>query len=211
MNRKTKRILLVLLLFVMAGMILCGGWFLHARKGSSLTVASTEDHTPANVVFFQQKDARWKDDPLGDSRYAMGDSGCLTTCLAAAFAMQDVTPEGFTEELTPGTLNAYFSVNHIYDNEGNLQWNALEQTAGITPVLKSAEETDNRELEQWLSEGIFPIVRVRMGGVGNYHFVLLVSSENGEFFCMDPLEEKEQLVPMSDFGGKIYAVRVVSE
>ena len=122
-----------------------------------------------------------------------------------------MTPEGFTEELTPGTLNAYFSVNHIYDNEGNLQWDALEQTAGIAPVLKSAEETDNRELEQWLSEGIFPIVRVRMGGVGNYHFVLLVSSENGEFFCMDPLEEKEQLVPMSDFGGKIYAVRVVSE
>lgn len=65
------------------------------------------------------------------------------------------------------------------------------------------------ELDQELAAGRYPIVRVKMPKSGSYHYVLLVGSADGTYLCMDPLQTKEQTVPLSDFGGKIYAVRVL--
>lgn len=50
---------------------------------------------------------------------------------------------------------------------------------------------------------------MKMPKSGSYHYVLLVGSADGTYLCMDPLQAKEQTVPLSDFGGKIYAVRVL--
>ena len=65
------------------------------------------------------------------------------------------------------------------------------------------------ELDQELAAGRYPIVRVKMPKSGSYHYVLLVGSADGTYLCMDPLQTKAQTVPLSDFGGKIYAVRVL--
>lgn len=209
-QRTKKRILCFLLLVLMIGLVLCGGRLLRNRGNDSVKISPSMEAAPMHVAFFRQKDAAWKDDALGESSYTMGDSGCLTTCLASAFVMQGILPESFSDELTPGTLNAYFSANEVYDKEGNLQWEVLSQSADVNVVMKDADDLADGELEQLLSDEIYPIVKVRVDGVGSYHFVLLVGSENSEFLCMDPLQEADALVPLSESGGKIYTVRYVT-
>ena len=76
-------------------------------------------------------------------------------------------------------------------------------------LIAQADPADRRELDQELAAGRYPIVRVKMPKSGSYHYVLLVGSADGTYLCMDPLQTKEQTVPLSDFGGKIYAVRVL--
>ena len=66
--------------------------------------------------------------------------------------------------------------------------------------------TSVRLVNYKLVNDIYPIARVKLSyGVG--HFVLIVGSENGEYLCMDPLKEKQEPVPLSEFGDKIYFIR----
>ena len=60
-----------------------------------------------------------------------------------------------------------------------------------------------------LAKRIFPIVRVRVNGSGSFHYVLIVNSDGKEFRCMDPMNPSDSLVPLSDFGNCIYAVRYI--
>ena len=182
----------------------------------SVQVKSQLDYTSDEIVYFLQRDPRWSDEKLGSSSYTMGGSGCLTTCIAAELQMQHITvPEirkainGYDKKtITPGTLNDYFSEQGVYDAEGNVQWDALEQALGVE-VAEGALRND--ELDMLLSEDVFPIVFVRLYGWGNFHFVLITGSMDGGFLCMDPLNEKQVEVPLSRYGNRIYAVRYITE
>ena len=46
-----------------------------------------------------------------------------------------------------------------------------------------------------------------MHGLGSFHYVLIVGSEDGEYVCIDPLEDG--LTRLSDYLNRVYAVRVV--
>lgn len=160
---------------------------------------SKTDISPKNVVYYCQFDERWADDNLGTSKYKMRDSGCLVSCIASALKMQGLS------DTDPGKLNKELSEHLVYDGEGNLQWERFGSP--IMPVTrKDASEVFSKDLDTLLLKGIYPIARVKLSyGVG--HFVLIVGSENGEYLCMDPLKEKQEPVPLSEFGDKIYFFR----
>ena len=61
--------------------------------------------------------------------------------------------------------------------------------------------------EEYLNDGKYPIVRVRMSGVGNFHYVLIVGAKEDVYICMEPLED--ELTALSKYGNRIYAVRCV--
>ena len=63
-------------------------------------------------------------------------------------------------------------------------------------------------IDACLSEGRYPIVRVRMYMLGNIHYVLIVGMQDGEYQCMDPLQDK--LMKLSSYGNRVYAIRCVS-
>lgn len=129
----------------------------------------------------------------------MGKSGCLVSCIASAVTM-------LKEEKTPHTLNEEFTVHNVFDAEGNILWDALRSTGEYeVDVYKEATE---ELLVKCLKDGRYPIVRVRMYSLGHFHYVLIVKAENGEFYCMDPLED--ELTKLSKYGNRIYAVRCVS-
>ena len=94
---------------------------------------------------------------------------------------------------------------------GAFFWNRHRGAAPavVETAQENAAELQDGELDQELAAGRYPIVRVKMPKSGSYHYVLLVGSADGTYLCMDPLQAKEQTVPLSDFGGKIYAVRVL--
>ena len=190
----------------------CCSWgvFWNRHRGAAPAVVETaQENAAEQVVFFRQKDDRWKTDTLGDSVYHMADSGCLTCCVAAALQMQQISVDGLPENADAGEVNQFFSEHGVYDSAGNLLWEMLEQTAGVSVRKQDAAELQDGELDQELAAGRYPIVRVKMPKSGSYHYVLLVGSADGTYLCMDPLQTKEQTVPLSDFGGKIYAVRVL--
>lgn len=203
-RRKATVILSVLILAGAAGTAL----LLHMRNGGTELTADT-DCLNDNIVYYYQKDSRWRDESLGASEYHMGDSGCLTSCLASAINMQETEIEGFDGEVDPGTLNSFFSENGVYDSEGNIQWGALEKASGAEIILKDASELEENEIQMLLEEGCYPVVRVKMPESGSGHFVLIVSCEDGGFICMDPLNEDLESVPLSHFNDTIYSVRYI--
>lgn len=155
-----------------------------------------------DIVLFRQDDKRWAEDKLGSSDYSMQKSGCLVTCIAAALSMSG-------ETVTPESLNELFSSGGVYDSEGNLQWENLRQLdRGNSYDAEVYTAVSEDILQDCLEHGKFPIARVRMRGIGNFHYVLIVKLEDGTYYCMDPLED--ELQPLSHYGNRVYAIRCVS-
>lgn len=201
---KKKNVLKIALLFVALCMGIMAVCFLRFRGSKVISVSkSVEDIVPCeNIILFRQDDERWAEDKLGSSVYSMKKSGCLVTCIAAALSMEKMN-------VSPKSLNELFSYNDVYDLEGNLQWDPLRQLdGGKTYEVEVFSSASEEVLRDCLKQGKFPIVRVRMNGFGNFHYVLVVKLENGQYFCMDPL--KDQLQPLSHYGNRVYAVRCVS-
>lgn len=136
---KNKKKIIVLIIIVIA-LIVSGltAVYLYKNRYAEKIIPSAEIATD-NAVAFYQKDDLWKNDPLGASEYHMGDSGCLTTCIASELLMQNISVDEIPD-ITPGTLNEFFSKNNVYDSEGNLQWDAAGSALNVTFVKRETSE-----------------------------------------------------------------------
>lgn len=187
-------ILTVLFLAVISGVV-----FLLRFRNSVTVYAAYDIQSDAEAVLFRQDDARWAGENLGGSKYTMKSSGCLVSCIASALSM------GGNAAMTPGILNEKLSQARGYDSEGNLKWDSLRTLDGCSVDVYPAPSSD--VLMDCLEARQYPIVRVRMFGWGNFHYVLITEARDGTFVCMDPLQD--ELTELSDYGDRIYAVRCV--
>lgn len=189
----------VMVPILIIGIFLITGCLLFLRLRHGIKVKPEKSYILTNaVILYRQDDKEWAMDFLGKSAYTMRSSGCLVTCIASAVSTKE-------EPVTPGELNALFSENAVYDGEGNLLWNKLGELEGYH--VEVYEGVSEAEIAQCLSDGHYPIVRVRMHGIGNYHYVLIVGTDAGEYLCMDPLQD--DMTKLSDYWGFVYAVRCV--
>lgn len=208
MKKKHLYALTVLLIILAAGALFFG----MSRQRGSVLVRASHAAGSSDIICYLQSDPAWAEDFLGSSSYTMKSSGCLTTCLAAALQYEGITPEtitGAADSIDPGALNMFLSKEQVYDNEGNIQWKPLENALNVTAVRQGADGITGKTLEKLLAKRIFPIVRVRVNGSGSFHYVLIVNSDGKEFRCMDPMNPSGSLIPLSDFGNCIYAVRYI--
>lgn len=173
------------------------GCFLLFR-GSARLEAEIDYEPKDNITLYGQNDIRWAQKKLGKSRYIMKSSGCLVSCIAMAVTMSGM-------EITPGELNELFSENLTYDEEGNLQWDEVKKLDGY--MVEGYFEPSAEKIDEYLSKGIYPIARVRMRGIGNFHYVLIIGSEEGEYLCLDPLED--EVTRLSRYGNRVYSFRCV--
>lgn len=204
MKRLTKLFIyffLVCILLIITG---TGAIYLYKNRNAEVILPKEEITYPDTVAFFQQ-DERWKDDNLGNSKYKMGDSGCLTTCLTSMVIMQNITVSEL-DEITPKTLNEYFSENGVYDSEGDLDWTVAGNVLGVEFTRKEPSELSENEVDDMLKNRVYPVVCVKTEN-GNYHFVLIVGSDEENFLCMDPMNKDGEITPLSKFDDKIYSVR----
>ena len=197
---KNKRTILIKLVIFLIGIIAAAIALFGFRVRHGVVIKTDRSEVISHeVITYRQDDERWAKDPLGNSSFTMKSSGCLVSCIASAVSMERV------EEVTPGELNRIFSENDVYDSEGNIQWSAIENIGGYT--VNVYNDVEEQEIYRWLSEGHYPIVRVRVNGLGNWHYVLVVGLEDQEYICMDPL--KDELTKLSKYLNRVYAVRVV--
>ncbi len=181
----------------------CGAYLYKNRNAE--TVIPENEISFSKTVTFYQKDKRWADDKLGNSKYTMSNSGCLVTCITSMILMQDI-PVPELSEITPKTLNEYFSKNNVYDSEGNLDWIKAGEVLDVEFIGCDSSEFKGNGMERLLNEKKYPIVCVKTEN-GNYHFVLVVGSDEDNFLCMDPMNEDGNVTSMSKFDDKIYSVR----
>ncbi len=188
------------LVVCLAGLLVVIAGLTGVRLRHGVTVRTEEnDIMPQNVTLYRQDDERWAKDRLGDSSYTMKSSGCLVSCIASAVSMEG------GQMVTPGELNTLFSEHGVYDREGNLQWKALEKAGGYS--VNVYQNVSEAEIDSCLTAGHYPIVRVRVNGIGNYHYVLIVGIEDCDYICMDPL--KDELTGLSRYLNRVYAMRLV--
>lgn len=180
----------------------------NVEYASVIELEAAKDIPCDNVVYFYQSDMNWYNDSLGESNYEMDDSGCLTTAITSALSMQNIDVEN-VDVITPKTINKLLSDNNGYDSEGNMQWDKLEELIGRKVVRKQAGEVDSSKIDKLLKKGIYPIVRIRVGGNGPIHYVLITESHDGEYWCMDPMNKDLTPVPLSKHNNTIYAVRYI--
>ena len=206
-KRRVEILLLAGAVFIFA---IIGG-YMFRTKGSK-RIYPIENVTWADPVYYRQDDPQWAEDTLGQSEYTLGESGCLIACIAADLEMelsdgQTERPDWAGEQITPGSLNQRFTQQGAYDKEGNLLWNRINEAGEIQ--AEAGRKVSYKQITEALQEKNYPIVRVRRIEIGNFHYVLIVKSEGGMFYCMDPLKEEEKLVPLEEFGNRVYAVRYV--
>lgn len=182
-------------------LIITGFLYVRLRNGTQIKAPREEEIlSETEPVLYRQDDERWGEDRLGDSRFTMRSSGCLVSSIASAVSMESGMEE------TPGALNEKFSDRQVYDNEGNLQWEQLNALGEYR--VDVYREVTSEVIDTCLSEGGYPIARVRMYALGNIHYVLIVGVQDGEYLCMDPLQDK--LMKLSSYGNRVYALRCVS-
>lgn len=178
-----------------------------AAGGGGVTLVPSRSMKAQEVRCYGQGDKEWASDRLGDSAYTMEGSGCLTACIAASLTMQH-DGSGAGEALTPGELNALFSEKGVYNESGDIVWDRIARALPEAEA-KAPGSVDAKEVETFLEQGRYPLVKVKNHGNGGWHWVLLVGANENGYQCMDPLSEKGKQVPLSSHGGKIYAVRSV--
>lgn len=182
-------------------LIITGFLYVRLRNGTQIKAPREEEIlSETEPVLYRQDDERWGEDRLGDSRFTMRSSGCLVSSIASAVSMESGMEE------TPGALNEKFSDRQVYDSEGNLQWEQLNALGEYR--VDVYREVTSEVIDTCLSEGGYPIARVRMYALGNIHYVLIVGVRDGEYLCMDPLQDK--LMKLSSYGNRVYALRCVS-
>jgi len=113
-----------------------------------------------------------------------------------------------TYELTSGELNRLFSEKGVYNSSGDIVRGNISSALDAVQVYVG-QGVDSTVIDDFLSKGKYPVVRVRVGGNGAMHWVLIVSSDETMYSCMDPLSQQTTAVPLSSFDSKIYSIRCV--
>ena len=196
MKKKIATVICVLIILILGIFAL---WYAKNRRGGVKVTSTVEYNVNTNLVLYRQDDEKWKDDKLGASKYTVGSSGCVMTCIAMALSDTNIGVD-------PKDFNSFLSENNVFDADGNLQWGMLENIDGYHTAVYSEVSSDI--IDACLKEGKYPIVKVHQNNIFSYHhYILIVGSEDGEYICMDPLQS--EITKLSDYNNIVYAIRCV--
>ncbi len=202
-----KKILIFLALCI--GVCITGGWIwmLRSKGEKGVVIHPQKEYFEGTIIGYSQTDPEWAEDRLGNSSYTMSKSGCLTSCIASALSSQQAV-SGVGRKVTAGEFNRFLGEAGVYNQQGDIVWGRLEEAMPET-VVRVASSVKPAEIEQLLAKGHYPIVKVKVGGHGAFHWVLLVGSRDGEYICMDPLTKNGEVISLNTHKNKVYRMRCV--
>ena len=177
---------------------------LATRMDSVVVLARRE--VPGSPEYFYQEDPAWSADTMGNSDRALGKNGDGVACLTSLVAMQQLACP-VSEDLDPGTLNAWLSENDAYDANGEMNWARVGALLGAKAVEKRPQRGLDTLMEALLQREVYPIVTVRRPDTGTDHAVLVVGTVHGEFVIVDPLDPTGIPNSLSLYNDRIYGLR----
>ena len=192
----------ILLLLLLVAALLTGSLFVtnrrYMRRFGTL-VKPPADYPLVEVNYYLQRDSRWANDHLGDSKYKMGGYGCLIMCVAASLNHLGIATD-------PKELNRQLTAVDGYVN-GDLLWAKIHE-AYPAADYRSSHFITGSYIEKDLNSGLLPLINVKYHHTGITHWVLIVGAQDGEFLIYDPANSKLTYLPLS-VHGRIYAYRVI--
>lgn len=150
-------------------------WAASSAMGQSLRI---------NV--YSQKDARWSDHKMGSSGKTIGNSGCMMTCVAAAY------------RVTPAVLNTYLSSNKGYTSGGALDHYkaaGYDGPDGLQYVKSGSLPGNASSVGQGIKNGYVYIVRSYRF---NEHWCLAYKATEGQVYYLDPIDGTTRRVGATD-------------
>jgi hypothetical protein len=197
-----KRFLLILGLFVLAGVV---GVFIDWNwkrplppRGGRYFFHRVELAVPS----FRQDDDRWRGDALGGvpENGTVGSAGCAVAATAMVF-------QSYGIDTDPQQLNWFLTNVGGYTKQGWLYW---DRAAWWAPgrVRHIYEDLPSYDLiDSNLARGNPVIVRVRFPS-GITHFVVIAGKEGFDYLIRDPGARAEKgYYPLRELGSKIEALR----
>lgn len=188
-------------------LVLVGYLGSRGKANDGIVLIPDQEIAVKDPICFMQKDPEWAKDRLGGARDTMASSGCLVTALASGLDMQ-AREEGRDFYITPGELNAAFSAAGAYTDGGSVIWDKVPDAVPETDIVVIGTVSEPA-IAQIFSEGHYPVVKVRVGGNGAFHWVLLIGADKDQYYCMDPLSDRGEPVSLASFGNRIYSIRSV--
>lgn len=201
MKRKKWLLILIIILVVLA--VVFGFTFDYIKgyyiKRVGIELTPSQDYQIPLTYIYQQNDAEWGEDSIGDTDYKMSSHGCLVCAIANSLSMS-----GYS--IDPQELNSVFTEAGVYDEDGNIIWYKIKDAVeGYDYSYERAFCT--KDIEEDLENERYPIVKVKYKKTGIFHWVLIVGAKDGEFYIADSLYEGEA-IPLSTHG-RVYAYRVL--
>jgi len=202
--RRHKHIYRWIVAAVLLLALLVCAWLLRGLTARRVTASSGGLYFLRSVALevpvFRQADPRWHDDPLGDTKYTLGQSGCAVASAAMVLKSYGVDTD-------PQRLNAYLTAHEGYEGEGYLIWEkAAEPAKG--GVEKAYEDLPSYwQIDHQLIMGNPVIVRIHFPG-GRTHFVVIAGKRGFDYLIMDPgAGWKRGLYPLREIAPQIDALR----
>jgi hypothetical protein len=197
--------------FVIAGLVLISSiagtfWYLRGRNSPPIPPRGGEAFSGLATLetpFFQQKDARWKDDTIGGSGESLGKVGCTIASLAMALHVY-----GF--RTTPKELNDWLKANDGYTFRGWLKWEAVNRYTRGTVAVAIPDRPTHADIDAALRARQPVLAKVFINRIIP-HWVLIAGKQGNEYLVRDPLNATGELEPLSRYGSPIYGVRVVHQ
>ena len=165
------------------------------RGGESLSLPALA------TVHYRQRDPRWAEEHLGGFGESLAHAGCTVCSLAMALDFYGV-------KITPKDLNNFLKASDGYNARGWLRWNSVDKLSGGLVKLGYMGHPTFEVIDRALKERQPVLVKVYIKGVIP-HWVLVVGKNQQEYLMRDPLSEEGRMGKVSDYGSKIFAVRIL--
>ena len=151
--------------------------------------------------FYNQRDEKWKDIPLGKTNESVGKVGCLISSIGMNLSYMEM-------KMNPKVINEKLTAIDGYTSRGWLIWSKLSE---ITEGKVSVEfpKLSHEKIEEYLLKGKPVLAKVLIHRIIP-HWVLIVGKKDGEYLMLDPLTEGKPS-NVSGYGNYLYSIRVLEK
>jgi hypothetical protein len=202
-NIKEKKIASITLSILIMIVLIGSYYIVRSRyiKKIDIYLRPPYDFPIIETKHYMQNDPLWAFENIGNTKYTMGGSGCLVTCVSVSLNYLGV-------EINPQELNKKLTDVNGYIN-GELVWYKINDL--VSSVNYSFGRIfSSKTIENDLRNNRLPIVNVRFNGNGITHWVIIVGAKNGDYLIFDPLNKDETPLPLKKHG-KVFAYRVLKK
>lgn len=141
-------------------------------------------------VNWRQYGASWSNIKIGNTNSTIADIGCLVTSVAILIEKSGVANP--INPFNPGTFVETLNKNKGFDNNGNLQYNAINKVVpgfrymGQISLQNKSPAEKYSLIKQYFDMGYFLTVEVKGATTGNQHWVAVNSVNDNNVFMIDP-------------------------
>lgn len=141
-------------------------------------------------VNWRQTDPSWSNIKIGNTNSTIGKIGCLVTSIAILIEKSGVNTT--ISPFNPGTFVEALNNNNGFDDEGNLQYAAVEKVVpgfsyGGNINLRGKTRSEKLALiTHYFNQGYFITVEVKGATLGNEHWVSVTGVDSINVMIVDP-------------------------